>query len=115
MRARTGKLDHAFDQRAQFHFVVLQGEGAGLDLGEIQDVADQREQRFARLADRLDIGALLGAQIGFEQQPGHAEHAVHRGADLMAHRGQKAGLGAAGGFGLVARDSSSRLPAPCAR
>ena len=46
---------------------------------------------------------LLGAQLGFEQQPRHAEHAVHRRADLVAHGGEEAGLGAASGFRLVAR------------
>ncbi len=90
-------------------------EGARFDLGEIQDVADQREQGLARLADRLHIGALFGPQFGLQQQARHAQDAVHRRADLMAHRGEKAGLGAAAGFGLVARLDDPVPPAPCAR
>ena len=49
MRARTEKLDHAFDQDAEFGFFVFQRQRAGFDLGEIQNVADQSQQRFARL------------------------------------------------------------------
>ena len=40
---------------------------AGFDLGEIQDVADQREQRLAGLGDGVGIGALFGAKLGFQQ------------------------------------------------
>ena len=54
-------------------------------------------------ADGFGISALLGAQLGFEQQARHAEHAVHRRADLVAHRGEEAGFGTAGGLRLVAR------------
>ena len=41
-----------------------------------------------------------GVELGPGQQLGHAEHAVHRRADLVAHIGEEFGLGAVGGFGL---------------
>ena len=37
-----------------------------------------------------------------EQQVAEADHAVHRRADLVAHRREEFALGAIGGFGLVA-------------
>ena len=69
---------------------------ARLDLGEIQDVIDQREQRFAAGADRAEPVALLGVHRGVEEQAGEAEHAVHRGADLVAHDREELALGAVG-------------------
>ena len=47
--------------------------------------------------------ALLGIVRRLEQQLGHAEHAVHRGADLVAHVGQELALGAVGRLGRVLR------------
>ena len=41
-----------------------------------------------------------GVELGLGEQLGHAEHAVHRRADLVAHIGEEFGFGAVGGFGL---------------
>ncbi len=60
-----------------------------LDLGEVEDVIDDREQRFAAHADDLDKLALLGGQLGVQQDVRHADNAVHRGADFVAHIGEK--------------------------
>ena len=84
-------------------FVFLKRHRARFDLGKIQNVADQGEQRFARLGDRFGIGALFGPQLGFQQQPRHAQNAVHRRADLVTHGGEKARFCATGGLCLVAR------------
>ena len=46
-----------------------------------------------------EVFALLVGQRGFERQLDHADDAVHRRADFMAHVGQEFALGAAGGFG----------------
>ena len=43
--------------------VEIQAQIAGFDLGEIEDVADQGEQRVARLVDRFGIGALIRAKL----------------------------------------------------
>ena len=82
---------------------ALQIELAGLDLGEIENFLDQRQQRFARGLRRLGISELLGRQRRVEQQIGHAENAVERRADFVADGGEEARLGAVGGFRLVAR------------
>ena len=103
MGARAQQFGDAGHQGADVDFVLVQRQRAGFDLGEIQNVADQGQQRLARLGDGLGIGALLGRQIGFQQQPRHAQHAVHGRADFVAHGGQEAGFGAAGRFGAVAR------------
>jgi hypothetical protein len=48
---------------------------------------------------RLGPDALLRRQQAVEQQLVHAQHAVHRGADLVAHGGQEVALGLARGLG----------------
>ena len=44
-----------------------------------------------------------GVQRRVEQQAAHADHGVHRRADLVAHRRQECALGLVGGLGLRAR------------
>ena len=48
-------------------------------------------------ADGLGEFALLGLQRRVEQQLRHADHAVHRRADLVTHVGEEVALRAAGG------------------
>ena len=103
MAARAQKFRDAAKRSSKIHFVFVQLQHARFDLGEVQDVADQGQQRFARLGDGFRISALFGAQIGFEQEAAHAQHAFHGRADFVAHGGQEAGLGAAGLLGIVAR------------
>ena len=50
---------------------------------------------------RLAILALFAVELGVQQQIGHADDAVHRGADFVAHVGQEFALGAVGGFGRL--------------
>src|SRR5881275_1691859 len=51
---------------------------AGLDLGVIQQLLDQREQRVAGSLYRLDIGRLFRRQRRIHQQAAHADDAVER-------------------------------------
>ena len=53
-------------------------------------------------ADRLGVAALEVVERGVQQQLGHADDAVHRRADLVAHVGQELALG------TVAAIASSR-------
>ena len=101
--ALAQKLGHAAQHGAQIDIAYVQTQHPGFDLGEIQNVADQVQQRLARLSDGLGIGALLRAKFGFQQQAAHPQHAIHGRADLVAHGGQKTGFGAVGLFGFVAR------------
>ena len=58
--ARREQLNHAFDKLAQIDGLVDEIKMAGLDLGKIEDFVDQRDQRAARTADRLDVARVLG-------------------------------------------------------
>ncbi len=78
---------------------VVQVQLAGLDLGEIQDIVDDTHQRLAGAADSVHEAALLGIQVGFQHQIGHTQHAVHGGANLVTHGGQKITLSAASFLG----------------
>ena len=112
-RARgSQQFDHRFGLVQDRELGLLQFQAPGLDLGEVQDVVDDGEQRFAAFADGFGVIALVGCQPGIEQQPGHADDAVHRRADLVAHRGQEFRLGMVGGFRLLLRvEQFARDPA----
>jgi hypothetical protein len=75
------------------------GELAGLDLGVVEDVVDDGQERLGGAANALGVLALADGEFGVEQQSGHADDAVHRRADLVAHRREELALGLAGGFG----------------
>mgnify|MGYP003645541347 CR=1 FL=1 len=79
----------------------LDFETPGLDMRQVEDIIENIEQGVARTLDQLHHFTLRGLQIRIHQQAGHAEHAVHGRADLMAHRRQKLGLGPAGLGGLL--------------
>ena len=66
---------------------------AGLDLGEIEDVVEQRQQRTRGASGLLGVVGLTHRQRGFFEQGEHAQHGVHGRADFMAHVGQKPALG----------------------
>ncbi len=77
---------------------ALQLQLAGLDLREIEDVVDDRQQVLSGAGDHLRVAALAGRQVARGQEFGHHQHAVHRRADLVAHGGQEGRLGGVGGF-----------------
>ena len=87
---------HGFAQRERCR---VEAELAGLDLGEIEDVVDDRQQRIGRAFHQAEVLALPRRQVGVEGQLGHADDAVHRRADLVAHVGEELALGPAGGQG----------------
>ena len=84
----------------------MQLHPAGLDLGEIQDVVDQREQVPAGGVDLLQVPAELGVPQVLRLLLQHlavADDRVERGPELVTHAGQKLALGAVGGLRLLAR------------
>jgi hypothetical protein len=81
----------------------VQRQLSGVDLGEIENIVDDVQQRTRRGTDDPDEHALAVIQRGRLQQLRHADHPVHRGADFMAHIRQEFGfcpLGAPGDFAL---------------
>ena len=67
----------------------------------VEDVVDHVQQRIAAGADDLGELALLGRELGVEQQVAHADHGVHRRPDLVAHGGQESGLGLCRRLGVL--------------
>ena len=75
------------------HGDLLHVEHAGLDFGVIQDVVQDVQQGQRGLVDGAQHAGLCRVESGGLQDVHHAHHAVHGGADLVAHIGQKIGLG----------------------
>src|SRR5207253_324394 len=55
---------------------------ARLELGDIENIVDDCEERLARLPHRLSIASLFVVERRIQQQAGHAENAIHRCADF---------------------------------
>jgi hypothetical protein len=91
--ARRDDIDGGLDAIAQGEGRIVELQLAGLDAGELENVVDQGDERLAAAADDFGKLALLRRQWRVEQQRSHADHAVHRRADFMAHRGQELALG----------------------
>jgi hypothetical protein len=83
---------HLLQQEPDVEVHPLELEPTGLDLGEVEDVVDQPEQRPPGRLDTRRQPVLLGVEGGAEQQVVEADDAVERRPDLMAHRGQEVGL-----------------------
>src|SRR5580704_4016191 len=83
--------------RVEFNRVELQL--ACFNLGEVQDVTDDREKGIGRRSDNPKVCPLLGCKLRIEYQFGHTNYAVHRGTDLVTHIGEEFTLGAAGVLG----------------
>ncbi len=89
-------------QPAQRHRLRLQAQAAGLDAGEVEQVADHVQQVLAGLAHELQAPALAlaGRLDGVDlHQLREAQHRVQRRAQLMAHAREELGLRAARGLG----------------
>ena len=71
----------------------LHGELSGLDLGEVEDVVEQPEERVGRRVDLIEIVLLSGGERGAEGELCEADDGVHRRADLVAHVGEEGALG----------------------
>ena len=74
---------------------------AGFNLREVEDVVDGHHQGFGTFLDDAGKLLLFGRKSGVEQEIGHADNAIHRGADFMAHIRQKVTLGLIGGCGTL--------------
>ena len=92
-------LDDSLQHPAQAEVQAFERHLSRLDLGQIQDMVQQGFQRLRTVAYYLGITPLFGWEVAIEQQPGHADYAIHGGADLVAHVGQEPALRQVGGFG----------------
>ena len=101
-RARNDLLEVKFDA---FNIQL-----SSLDLREVEDVVDEREQGLRRNLDFARIVALPGGQVCGGQEVGQTDDRVHRGANFVAHRGEERALGSAraqGGLSCVVELYSS--------
>ena len=80
---------------------------AGLDLRQIEDVVDQRQQVTAALSDEFHIFAILGrlerTECAVEDQLREAVDGVQRRAQLVRHVGEELRLAEVGHVGGAAR------------
>ena len=90
MRARGDELQHVLDQQVEFEARLVKCQLAGFDARQIEQVVDQREHGRARAPRGFDEAALRIVERAVREQLGGAEHAVHGGADLVAHHREEA-------------------------
>ena len=89
-------IDNAADDRLDRRYLGVQVQFSSLYFGKIQNVVNDTQQCLARFAHQIKLGALLIVKLGETQQFQHAEHAIHRRSDFVAHGGQKSTLGPIG-------------------
>ncbi|MNS55130.1 hypothetical protein D3C72_879560 [compost metagenome] len=97
------------DQGIEVELHIVQFDLPGLELGDVENLVDQRQQFVAGAVDGLHVVALLDRQWRAQQQFGHAQHAVHRRADFVADLGEELGFGVDLGIarGEVAADAET--------
>src|SRR5688572_7413625 len=81
--------------RRELHRADVERDHAGLDLRQVEDVVDQREQLAAGAMDGLRELDLLRAEVGVDvvrQELGEDQQAVERRAQLVRHVGQELGF-----------------------
>ena len=81
---------------------LLQLDLAGLDLGEVEHVVEDGQQELGRTAIiTSSISRCWSLRSVSASSCGHAQHAVQRRADLVAHGGEEGALGAVGALGRL--------------
>src|SRR6185437_10400125 len=85
LRPRREELHGVLHDLPQIEIHTFKDQLARLDLGEIQNVVDDTQQGVGTGLDRLSEPPLDGRKVRVEQYIGHAENAVHRRADFVAH------------------------------
>ena len=95
------EVDHLTHLGARVEYQGLQLDAARLDLRIVERVVEQREERLARGADRLDEISLVAREGRVEQERRHADHRVHGRADLVRHHREELALGPRGLVGAL--------------
>ena len=84
--------ERPLDALAEVEGARVDVHAARLDLREIEDVVDDREERVAARADGARELALHRREVRVEEQARHADDGVHRRAHLVAHRREERAL-----------------------
>ena len=97
------RLGHVLDQWRQREQFEVKLHPPRLDLGQVEDVVDQREQMAARAEHPIERLDVLLKRLGIlPQHLGDANDGVERRAQLMAHAGEELRLVLACEFELAA-------------
>ena len=99
---RGGRGDHVVQQVAQVERALVQLQLAGLQAGEIEDVAHDLQQAFHRFLEHAQHVHLLLVERGVREQFDDAQGAGDRRADLVADQRQEGAGGMGGGLGGAA-------------
>ena len=87
---RTGEeLTDILDELTYLELLSDQVQFASLDLRVVEDVVDDLHHRLRGSAHRFDEALLPLVELRPRQELRHAQHAVHRRTDLVAHVGQE--------------------------
>ena len=93
LRAPGEQLPDLLRELADVELLADQVHLAGFDLRVVEDVVDDLHHRLGGRAHRVHVAPLPLVEVGAGEQFRHAEHAVHRRADLVAHVGEELVLG----------------------
>ena len=98
------------DDRGQCEGGVFQDQGAGLDLGEVEDVVDHTHQPLCCRLALCHVVTLLVVELRLQAEVRQADDGVQRRADLMAHVGDERALGEGGVLGRLLGLAELRRP-----
>ena len=93
---RAKHVDDAAQQLGRIHRLGRQLQLASLDLREVDDVVQQLRQHLAAAQGLVQQTSAVVCQLLGLQEMQHAQHPVHRRADLVAHVGEELALGLGG-------------------
>jgi len=79
------------------------GHATRLNARQVENVIQKACQPLPGTDAHLGIGIDITCRIAGLNKLEHAQNAIERGADLMAHVGQELALGPVGGFSLLHR------------
>ncbi len=98
-------VDRPQFQRQRVHIcpAELEFQLAGFDLGQVEDVVDERQERRAARPYRLEVLGVDGVVDQPVQDLAEAQDRVHGRADLVRHVGQELALRAIRDIGRFAR------------
>ena len=102
MRLGRQNIDSLAKALAQVEAALFKHQFFGLELGVIQNAVDDGDEVFSAVVDNLRIPPLLRCQVGIENEAGHSDHAIERGANFMAHISEELALDAGSVFGGLA-------------
>ena len=92
-RARVEQQQLPMHHLAQREAQRFRQVGPFLEACVVEDLIQGGQQGLARLVQHLQTSNVFGRERALSQELDHAQHAVHRRADLVAHGGKELRLG----------------------